>query len=137
LSLPIKSQHTPNSIQSLKDAFKGKNIYILFHYLTVQNKKFLFIAFCSPERLKDAQWHCPNCKHIVSVDKQIRIIKLPTVLIIHLKRFEFDGYTSCKIQDYIHVLTEGINFETFIYQKHCLFYDLYAVIDHSGMHYFF
>ncbi|XP_053991980.1 ubiquitin carboxyl-terminal hydrolase 4-like [Hylaeus volcanicus] len=111
LSLPIKSQHTPNSIQSLKDAFK---------------------AFCSPERLKDAQWHCPNCKHVVSVDKQIRIIKLPTVLIIHLKRFEYDGYTSCKIQDYIHILTEGINFETFICQKHCLFYDLYAVIDHSG-----
>ena len=38
----------------------------------------------------DEQWFCPKCKQKVDATKKIDLWKLPPVLVVHLKRFEFD-----------------------------------------------
>jgi len=37
------------------------------------------------------RWECSCCGAKVCAKKQLRLSKLPTVLIVHLKRFEWDG----------------------------------------------
>ena len=41
----------------------------------------------------DEQWFCPKCKEKVDATKKIDLWKLPPVLVVHLKRFEFDSHT--------------------------------------------
>ena len=62
---------------------------------TVASKKVVtldecFDTFTRPERL-DVQnmWYCSNCKDHVQALKTMELWKLPNVLIIHLKRFEY------------------------------------------------
>ena len=38
----------------------------------------------------EEQWYCPKCKQKVDATKKIDIWKLPPVLVVHLKRFEYD-----------------------------------------------
>ena len=46
--------------------------------------------FTQPENLsQDDSWRCPRCKKPVEATKQMSIWRLPTVLIIQLKRFSF------------------------------------------------
>ena len=46
--------------------------------------------FQERETLKN-QWNCPRCKRIVDSQKELHLWKLPNVLIIHLKRFQFSN----------------------------------------------
>lgn len=49
----------------------------------------LFVAtetLCGNER-----WWCPRCKKLVDAQKRIDVWKFPPVLVIHLKRFEYDA----------------------------------------------
>jgi ubiquitin carboxyl-terminal hydrolase 8 len=39
----------------------------------------------------DNAWNCPKCKKNRRATKTLTIAKLPTVLLIHLKRFSFNG----------------------------------------------
>lgn len=41
----------------------------------------------------DEQWFCPKCKQKVDATKKIDLWKLPPVLVVHLKRFEFDMHS--------------------------------------------
>lgn len=43
-------------------------------------------------------WKCPKCKENRDCTKGIRIWKLPNILIVHLKRFEYGPNSSGKIQ---------------------------------------
>lgn len=40
------------------------------------------------------RWHCDKCKKKVDARKKIDLWKLPPILVLHLKRFEFDSRTS-------------------------------------------
>lgn len=111
LSLPLRCSSGTRRIRTLEDALA---------------------AFSSPERLMDASWTCPKCRIRVPVEKCISVIKLPPVLIIHLKRFDFDDSGSRKLEDHISVDIEGVNMQRLVDQKHAPVYDLYAVIDHTG-----
>eukprot|EP00928_Gymnodinium_smaydae_P065136 TRINITY_DN48318_c0_g1_i1.p1 TRINITY_DN48318_c0_g1~~TRINITY_DN48318_c0_g1_i1.p1 ORF type:complete len:514 (+),score=83.25 TRINITY_DN48318_c0_g1_i1:150-1691(+) len=42
----------------------------------------------------DERWHCEKCKQRVDAKKKIDLWKLPPVLILHLKRFEYDNATG-------------------------------------------
>lgn len=53
--------------------------------------------FSNPERI-EAAWECPRCKEKREADKKIVICKLPKILIIHLKRFSLEVYTSKKFE---------------------------------------
>jgi len=46
--------------------------------------------FASPEVLsRDNMWYCNKCKEHVQATKTLQVWKLPKVLVIHLKRFEY------------------------------------------------
>jgi len=44
--------------------------------------------------VKDEQWHCDKCNQKVDAMKKIDLWKLPPVLVLHLKRFEFCSCTG-------------------------------------------
>ncbi|CAD7923483.1 unnamed protein product [Amoebophrya sp. A120] len=52
-------------------------------------------AFSQEEQLgENEKWYCPTCKRKEQATKKIEFWKLPYVLILHLKRFEFDQYRN-------------------------------------------
>jgi ubiquitin carboxyl-terminal hydrolase 8 len=55
--------------------------------------------FLEEETLKgDDAWHCPRCKQPRTASKKLSIVKLPTVLLVHLKRFSFEGPFRNKLE---------------------------------------
>ncbi|CAG8613555.1 6568_t:CDS:2, partial [Acaulospora colombiana] len=46
----------------------------------------------------DNSWHCPNCNSRRRASKQLSISRLPDVLLIHLKRFSFNGPFRDKLE---------------------------------------
>ena len=46
----------------------------------------------------DDAWHCPRCKQPRTSSKRLSIVKLPTVLLVHLKRFSFEGPFRNKLE---------------------------------------
>mmetsp|Transcript_49180 Transcript_49180/g.77747 ORF Transcript_49180/g.77747 Transcript_49180/m.77747 type:complete len:524 (+) Transcript_49180:143-1714(+) len=93
-------------------------------------------AFLAEETLSgNEQWRCNRCKQRVDATKKIDIWKLPPVLVLHLKRFEFDTRTFRfqKIQAALDSpltidLSEWVKSE----QKEPLVYDITCVANHSG-----
>ncbi|AOA60811.1 Ubiquitin carboxyl-terminal hydrolase 4 [Komagataella phaffii CBS 7435] len=54
-----------------------------------------FQAFCSVEELNgDDRWHCPSCKKKQVAFKKLGISRLPSVLIVHFKRFQVKWETG-------------------------------------------
>jgi len=49
----------------------------------------------------DDKWRCPRCKTYQKAKKKIDIWKLPSIMIVHLKRFEFTEEKRAKIRDYV------------------------------------
>lgn len=47
---------------------------------------------------KSDAWHCPKCKKLRKASKSLSLSKLPDVLLIHLKRFSFDGPFRNKLE---------------------------------------
>lgn len=47
---------------------------------------------------KDDAWKCPKCKALRKASKSLTLSKLPDVLLIHLKRFSFDGPFKNKLE---------------------------------------
>ncbi|KAL6062848.1 Ubiquitin carboxyl-terminal hydrolase 15, partial [Balamuthia mandrillaris] len=49
-----------------------------------------FRRFCDNERLgPDDKWYCPSCQEHQQAYKQFALWKLPPILVIHLKRFQY------------------------------------------------
>ena len=112
--------------------------------LTLDN---CFENFTRPERLDEQnKWYCSNCKMHVPAMKTIKLWKLPNILIIHLKRFEFkNALRREKLDTYVDFPVDGLDMS-----KHCasMFhnfsekefvvddvpakYDLFAVTNHYG-----
>jgi ubiquitin carboxyl-terminal hydrolase 8 len=95
--------------------------------------------------LTDMYRNCPRCKRPQRATKQLRIARLPTILIIHLKRFHYAGPWRDKLNTFIdfplsnldltrYVLAAGStstpNAESDKSDKYL--YDLYAVTNHFG-----
>lgn len=47
---------------------------------------------------KDDAWNCPKCKTLRKASKTLTLSKLPDVLLIHLKRFSYDGPFKNKLE---------------------------------------
>jgi len=92
--------------------------------------------FCAEETLSgNEQWHCPRCKKRVNASKKIDIWKLPPILVIHLKRFEFDTRSGHfrKIQANLRTpLTVDLTEFVTTQQRESLIYDVACVANHSG-----
>ena len=74
--------------------------------------------------------HCPRCKQLRKSTKQLSLTKLPPILLIHLKRFYFQGPFRNKIETYVEFPVNMMNVTSYLPEsrtKERFVYDLYAV----------
>ncbi|KAG7366574.1 ubiquitin carboxyl-terminal hydrolase [Nitzschia inconspicua] len=116
-----------------------------------QNKVTLdqcFRSFSRPERLDEHNmWYCSRCKEHVRALKTIKLWRLPNILVVHLKRFEFrNGFRRDKLDTFVDFPLENLEMDhytancsksseagrSFIDDGVPAQYDLFAVVNHYG-----
>ncbi|KAL0073893.1 hypothetical protein J3Q64DRAFT_1634817, partial [Phycomyces blakesleeanus] len=89
---------------------------------------------------KDNAWNCPTCKKRRRATKSLTLSRLPDVLLIHLKRFSFDGPFRDKLETMITYPLKGLDLSGYVpstmtdpsQERPSFNYDLYAVSNHYG-----
>eukprot|EP00949_MAST-11_sp_MAST-11-sp1_P000197 g197.t1 len=85
---------------------------------------------------RDNLWFCPNCKDHVAAAKKIDIYRLPSILVILLKRFKFRNMIySEKIDTFVDFPVNGLDMGPFVLGNEdgrSTIYDLYAVSNQYG-----
>lgn len=92
-------------------------------------------AFLAGETLTGAeQWHCERCKKKVDAKKKIDIWKVPQILVLHLKRFEFMGSRFSKIDVPLTTELSSLDFTQYVSstQRTPPIFDVWCVAHHSG-----
>ena len=89
-----------------------------------------FKNFVKLEKLQENnEWFCSQCKKHQKASKKIEILKVPNILIIHLKRFK----NNSKIDSMVDFPLEGLNLKDFVKTSdNNLIYDLFAISNHYG-----
>ncbi|XP_069120295.1 ubiquitin carboxyl-terminal hydrolase 20-like [Argopecten irradians] len=92
-------------------------------------------AFFSADELKgDNMYSCEKCKKLRNGIKYSKVLELPEILCVHLKRFRHEFYSS-KISSYVAFPLDGLDMKPYTH-KDCksevMTYDLVAVICHHG-----
>src|SRR5690606_20259152 len=59
-------------------------------------------------------WYCNKCKEHLQASKQMQIYTLPNILVIHLKRFQYNKYWRDKIDQFINFPIEGLDLTKFV-----------------------
>ena len=114
-----------------------------FMFLSVpipRNRQNITLAECVQEFTKDEilegenQWRCPKCKTFQRAVKKIDIWKMPSILIIHLKRFEFSEQKAEKINVAIDFPLKNLDLSPYVsrLQREKPIYDLFAVTVRKG-----
>ncbi|KAM4749522.1 ubiquitin carboxyl-terminal hydrolase 8 [Rhinophrynus dorsalis] len=91
-------------------------------------------SFSKEEKLTDNnRFYCSNCKTRRDSLKKIEIWKLPPVLLVHLKRFSYEGRWKQKLQTYVDFPLECLDLSQYVigpksYKK----YNLFGVSNHYG-----
>jgi len=112
--------------------------------------------FIRPERLDDAnKWYCSKCKDHVRAVKTMKLWRLPNILVVHLKRFEFkNALRRDKLDSFVNYPVEGLdmnkycasssraipqedhantpNGKDFVVNDIPATYDLFGVVNHYG-----
>ncbi|XP_058447115.1 ubiquitin carboxyl-terminal hydrolase 20 [Malaya genurostris] len=93
-------------------------------------------AFFSADELKgDNMYSCEKCNKLRNGVKYSRVLALPEMLCVHLKRFRHDLSYSSKISSPVHFPLHGLDMRPYLH-KDCksdvTSYDLCAVICHHG-----
>jgi ubiquitin carboxyl-terminal hydrolase 4/11/15 len=101
-----------------------------------------FDAFTTPERLdENNKWYCSNCKEHVQAMKTMELWRLPNVLIVHLKRFEFKNILRRdKLDTFVDFPLASLDMsrhcasqkDSFTHSHVPAIYDLFAVTNHYG-----
>ena len=113
-----------------------------------------FLHHASEEHLDaDNMWYCSHCKGHVRAMKTVALWRLPNVLIIHLKRFEYgNSFRRDKIGILVDFPITGFDLKPFVSATTCsqanietsghpaelivdetpLIYDLFGVTNHYG-----
>jgi uncharacterized UBP type Zn finger protein len=98
-----------------------------------------------------SQAYCSKCKEFRVQSKIMNLWRLPPMMIIHLKRFQFNQHTKRKLRDFVHFPLEGLDLSSVRSQSKVNgkvpdrsdeqndqsdninpLYDLYGVIHHQG-----
>lgn len=92
--------------------------------------------FTNVERLGEHDpWYCPDCKKHQQATKKFDIWDLPSVLVIHLKRFSYCRYWRDKLDTFVDYPVKGLDMSDFVinpnHNKRAI-YDLIAVSNHYG-----
>ena len=100
--------------------------------------------FTQPERLdEDNKWYCSTCKDHVRAEKTMTLWRLPNILVIHLKRFEFrNALRREKLDTHVDYQLEGLDMNkycasskdenAFVVDGVPATYDLFGVVNHYG-----
>lgn len=80
------------------------------------------------------QWKCEKCNKLSNANKKISLWKMPDILIIVLKRFNYIFSTSSKINKSIKFPLYNLNLEKYVdgYDKYKAKYDVVGIINHGG-----
>jgi ubiquitin C-terminal hydrolase len=81
---------------------------MMAHQISLQK---CFENFTTPERLDDDNmYYCSTCKKHVRATKTMELWRLPNVLVVHLKRFEFrNAIRSFKDETFVDFPIEGLD----------------------------
>lgn len=93
-------------------------------------------AFFSADELKgDNMYSCERCNKLRNGIKFSKVLELPEILCVHLKRFRHELMFSSKIANYVSFPLEGLDMRPYLH-KECVskvtMYDLISVICHHG-----
>uniref|UniRef100_A0A4W3KFV9 Ubiquitin carboxyl-terminal hydrolase 8 n=1 Tax=Callorhinchus milii TaxID=7868 RepID=A0A4W3KFV9_CALMI len=91
--------------------------------------------FSKEEKLTDDnRFHCSHCKTHRDATKKLEIWKLPPILLIHLKRFSFEGRWKQKLQTNVDFPLENLDLSPYVIgPKHNIKrYNLYSASNHYG-----
>ncbi|XP_015586795.1 ubiquitin carboxyl-terminal hydrolase 20 [Cephus cinctus] len=93
-------------------------------------------AFFSADELKgDNMYSCEKCNKLRNGIKFSKVLELPEILCVHLKRFRHELMFSSKIANYVSFPLEGLDMRPYLH-KECVSnvttYDLISVICHHG-----
>lgn len=93
-------------------------------------------AFFSADELKgDNMYSCEKCNKLRNGIKFSKVLELPEILCVHLKRFRHELMFSSKIANYVSFPLDGLDMRPYMH-KECVSkvttYDLISVICHHG-----
>ncbi|KAI3631149.1 hypothetical protein MIR68_010639 [Amoeboaphelidium protococcarum] len=58
---------------------------------------------------QEESWRCPQCKVPRRAVKKLTIVRLPPILLVHLKRFSADGMFKQKVENYVDFPVNGLD----------------------------
>uniref|UniRef100_F7DG08 Ubiquitin carboxyl-terminal hydrolase 8 n=1 Tax=Monodelphis domestica TaxID=13616 RepID=F7DG08_MONDO len=91
--------------------------------------------FSKEEKLTDNnRFYCSHCKTRRDSMKKIEIWKLPPVLLVHLKRFSYDGRWKQKLQTSVDFPLESLDLSQYVIgpKNNLKRYNLFSVSNHYG-----
>ncbi|XP_068954142.1 ubiquitin carboxyl-terminal hydrolase 8 [Petaurus breviceps papuanus] len=91
--------------------------------------------FSKEEKLTDNnRFYCSHCKTRRDSMKKIEIWKLPPVLLVHLKRFSYDGRWKQKLQTSVDFPLENLDLSQYVIgpKNNLKKYNLFSVSNHYG-----
>jgi len=93
--------------------------------------------FSQEEILRESEaWWCSNCKVRTCASKKLDLWMLPPVLVIHLKRFDYNSYWREKLETCVNFTVDGLDMTKWclgpVQREKGVWYDLYAVSNHYG-----
>jgi ubiquitin carboxyl-terminal hydrolase 8 len=92
----------------------------------------------------DDAWHCPKCKCQRRTAKTLTVAKVPAILLVHLKRFYYQGPFKNKVDTCVDIPLKGLDMGPHLpthitslgggggIGPNSFVYDLYAVSNHMG-----
>nr|KYP43604.1 Ubiquitin carboxyl-terminal hydrolase 8 [Cajanus cajan] len=92
-------------------------------------------AFLQEEPLgPEDMWYCPGCKKHRQASKKLDLWRLPEILVIHLKRFQYSRYMKNKLETYVDFPVDNLDLSAYITHGNGVsyHYTLYAVSNHFG-----
>lgn len=91
-------------------------------------------SFSKEEKLTDNnRFYCSNCKTRRDSTKKIEIWKLPPVLLVHLKRFSYEGRWKQKLQTSVDFPLDNLDLSQYVIgPKTFKKYSLFGVSNHYG-----
>jgi len=92
--------------------------------------------FTATEKLgPDDPWYCSRCQQFQQATKKFDLWRLPSILVIHLKRFSYQSrYWREKLETFVQYPLCGLDLSPFVKGPFSSdnIYDLYAVSNHFG-----
>ncbi|GMS82451.1 hypothetical protein PENTCL1PPCAC_4626, partial [Pristionchus entomophagus] len=113
LSVPVPTREEKNDIFTLSECIE---------------------LFIKEERLSEQDsWYCPQCKDHVRATKKLDIWRLPPVLVVHLKRFQYSRWSGEKVETAVDVPGRCFNLGDLLpFSDSGAVYDLISVCLHEG-----